>query len=253
MAREKVLSELFYPEGIKCIVCDAELSKDTRYCVCDSCKLPYNTDFCERCGRENKSAAKYCDVCQHKKWNFDFARSSLNYVGDVKNLVYRFKYGNEKYLAKYLGEFMTDTFYKSDFSADAITFVPLHKTRLKSRGYNQSELLAKRIGELTSLPVFDLLEKVVVTKNLARLNAQQRRLAIEDSFELNDDEFELFFNTMRDIHGNFRMENVDLLLIDDMFTTGVTSNECAKVLKQAGIGHVMVLCLASAPSRPTLI
>ncbi len=252
MAKERVISELFYPEGIKCIVCDAELPKETRYCVCDSCKLPFNVDFCKICGRAEKSLSSYCDECKHSKRDFTFARSSFEFIGDIKNLIYRFKYGNERYLSDYLGEFMTDTYYESEFSADAITFVPLHKKRLRERGYNQSELLARRVGELTSLPVFGLLDKTVATKNLAKLNRAERLKAIDGSFAPNYDEFTRFLSTMCVIDSGFSLENAKILLIDDIFTTGATSNECAKTLKATGVGEVAVLCCASVPKNRNL-
>ncbi len=253
MAKERVISELFYPDGIKCIVCDAELPSETRYCVCDSCKLPFNVDYCKICGRGKKSHAAYCDDCKHGKWEFSVARSSFEFAGEVKNLIYRFKYGNERYLSDYLGEFMADTYFESELSVDAITYVPLHKKRLRLRGYNQSELLARRIGELISLPTFGLLDKVSATKNLAKLNKKMRQDVISGSFGLNSGELARFLTTMRGINDDFRFEDAKILLIDDIFTTGATSNECAKMLKGVGIGEVFVLCCASVPMLPELI
>ncbi len=234
-------------------MCDAELSAETRYGLCDSCKMPHNVDFCFRCGRAKNNISKFCDECGRRKWEFSSARSSFDFTGEVKNLVYRLKYGNQRFLADYFGEFMADTYYKSDFSVDAITYVPLHEKRLRQRGYNQSELLAKRVGELTRAPVFELLNKTTFAKNMAKLGAKERQESIKGSFVINNQEFSRFFSTMRGIDSEYNLSEAKILLIDDIFTTGATTNECAKALKKAGIGDVSVLCFASVASRVELI
>jgi competence protein ComFC len=113
-----------------------------------------------------------------------------------------------------------------------MTFVPLHKKRKRKRGYNQSELLAGGLSGLIGIESKPLLEKTKNhKKNLARLDKEQRREEIRDTFS--------FAGEKESVSGK------TVLLIDDVLTTGATANECAKVLVNAGAREVIVLTFSS--------
>ncbi len=236
MIKKKILNELLqalYPEDIKCIVCGAEMPP-SRYGLCDKCSFELNYNYCLRCGRHKVGIGDYCGECSGETLYFDEARSSVNYVGDAKSVVWRLKYGNSKYLAKPIGEYLFDTLMFADWNFDCFTFVPIDKKRMKKRGYNQAELLANALADKTTVPCYKLLEKVKVTKNQARLDREERLINLKGAFEA---------VTRAPEH---------VVLVDDVMTTGATANECAKTLKKNGAKVVYVLTFASVPETPKI-
>ena len=231
MKVSRVISELFYPSGIKCVICGDDLPKESRYQVCKRCELSYNTKFCQRCGRAMKNMATYCDRCQNEAVDFDIARAPFVYTGDVKKLVYRLKYGGAKYLAEVLAQFMADTYFEAQFSADVVTCVPLHPKRQKRRGYNQAKEIAVAFSEITEVPYVDTLARIKATTNLARLNKKERAKEIEGAYALLE---------------NANVKGKNIVLIDDVFTSGATTGECCKALKKAKCGKIFVLTFATA-------
>lgn len=227
------LKQLLYPDDIKCIVCGREIIPN-RYGLCNQCKIELNENYCLRCGRHKVGVGDYCDECADMSVHFDEARSAVNYVDNAQNLVLRLKFGNSPYLAEYMSRYMLDTLLFTDWDIDCITFVPLHKTRRRKRGYNQAELLAAALAEYTDKPCSALLEKTVVTPTQARSNREER---------------------LKNLRGTFSVIGKPprhLLLIDDVLTTGSTVDECSRVLKKAGAKVVYVLTFASVPERPFL-
>lgn len=227
------ITETLFPSDIKCIVCGREI-RPNRYGLCDECKLEINENYCLRCGRHKVGIGDYCGECADRSLHFDEARSAVNYEGNSKALVHRLKFGNAAYLAQVISQYLLDVLLLADWNADCITFVPLHKTGKRKRGYNQAELIARCLAERIDMPCVDLLEKNKRTPNQARLSGAQR---------------------MENIKGVFSVKTKPperIILIDDVLTTGSTADECSKVLKKAGALVVYVLTFASVPERPIL-
>ncbi|MDE7395958.1 MAG: double zinc ribbon domain-containing protein, partial [Clostridiales bacterium] len=178
----KTLSDWLFPRDIKCIVCGDELRKTTRYGVCDACTLDPIVNCCSVCGKEVPPQNDLCDHCREEMPVFTEARSCFSYKDASASLVWRLKYRNARYLAPYMAEFMTDTFLQTDWKPDLITFVPLHKSREKQRGYNQSRLLAEELARHIHIPVCETLTKKVKTKNLVKLSGKERSEIIAGSF-----------------------------------------------------------------------
>lgn len=237
MRVSKIISELLYPSGIKCVICGDELSSSSRYAICDGCEPSYNVKYCERCGRAMKNAASFCEDCKNYPRTFDFARAPFVYEGNVKKPVYKFKYGGGKYLADVMCEFMADTYYESGFEADCVCYVPMYPTAELKRGYNQAKLLAYRLSELISVPVCDALVKVKDLTHLAKMSREERAEAIEKAFAVTDGSL---------VYGK------NVLLVDDVFTTGSTSGDCSRALRGARCGKIMVLSFATARMKPEL-
>ena len=231
------LRKAFYPEDIKCISCGRELSEYTRYGLCPNCKLEYNETFCEICGISVPAQNRFCDKCKIITHEFDLARSSVLYNGDAAKLVQRLKYHDARYLARYMAEFMADVYYTQNIEADVVTAVPMYKSHLRSRGYNQSELLATELGKRIKLPYERLLVKTVKTKSMVGLGREARLKLIKGSIELCPE-------------ANLKGKKV--LIADDVITTGATSDECARVLKLGGAAKVFVITFSSSVSKPTL-
>lgn len=226
----RVISELFYPSGIKCVICGDDIPGYDRYAVCNKCELSHNTKYCLRCGRAIKNMANYCDYCQNHEYAFDIARAPFVYENEVVNLVHKLKYGGGKYLAEVMAEFMADEYYESDFSADVITFVPMHPKKQRKRGYNQAREIAVALSQILEIPLSDALERTKLTENLARLGKEERAEAIQNA---------ILLKLEADVKGK------NVLLVDDVFTTGATSNECAKALRKGKCGKIFVLTFAT--------
>ncbi len=234
----RVISELIFPSDIRCIICGDDLPRKTRYNVCDRCKLSFNVKYCLTCGRAINNLADYCDECKNENYYFDLARAPLVYEGEVVRVVHRLKYGGAKYLGEAFAQFMADTFFEQAISADFITFVPMHESKQKSRGYNQAEVIASSLSKIIDLPLVSTLKRVKKTSNLARMNKKERAIAVDGAYE-----------TVLD---NNALKGKHVLLIDDVFTTGATTNECSKVLKKAKCASVTVLTFATAKIKPEL-
>ena len=130
-----------------------------------------------------------------------------------------------------LGQILADTYQRYDLQVDVIVPVPLHSSRLRERGYNQSELLGHQIARLLNLPVkADALQRIRHTKSQMELSASERHQNVANAFACAD----------KSLSGQ------TVLLIDDVCTTGSTLDACACALKQSGVTSVWAVTLAKA-------
>lgn len=234
----RFLRSAFYPEDVKCILCGGELKEYSRYGLCADCKLEYNESYCEICGKSVPAQNRFCDRCKTAVYEFDLARSSMLYKDNAAKLVQMLKYNDARYLARYMSEFMADTYYANDMGSDVVTSVPMHVKHLRGRGYNQSELLARELSKRIGIPYKRLLVKNVVTESMVGLGRSERIKLIKGSMSAFPD---------IDVVGK------KVLLADDVITTGSTAGECARVLKENGAAKVFVLTFASSVGKPKLV
>lgn len=229
------LINLLFPKDIKCIVCDEELNSNKLYSLCDKClqNLPFNSGkTCLRCDEPIVSQANYCLNCKNHKPHYKQNKSVFIYDGIIKTFVRGLKFDNKKYYANTMANFIASEYVKLKVEFDIVIPVPLHKIRLKDRGYNQANLLCNALKEKLKVNVDDkVLEKHTYTKAQAYLNKAERQKNLENSFKVID---------------KTKIKGKTVLLIDDVFTTGSTINECAKVLKSAGAKEVYSLTFAHA-------
>ena len=152
------------------------------------------------------------------------------YDGIIKTAIKKFKFEKKKRLAKPLAKIMLDNLPFQDF--DAIIPVPLHKTRSKDRGFNQSEFLAKDISDFYQVPIFsDVLIRTRNTTPQFGLKKEKRHINVKGAFA---------------ITGADKIIGRNILLIDDIMTTGATANECIKALFAAGAKRVITYTLSKA-------
>lgn len=234
-----IIRKIFFPEDIKCIVCDEELSDDTRFGLCNKCSFDYNTKFCLHCGRNiGQNHANFCMGCMNTKSTYyDIARAPVIFANNAVHVVHKLKYGGAKYLVPYLAEQMFSCYLENNLDVDFVTCVPMHEKRLKDRGYNQEELIAKHFSKISNVPYVDTLRRVKYTTNLARMSKQSRVEAISGVFEY---------------CASVELKNKKILLIDDVFTSGSTVDECSRVLKSKKVASVTVLTFATAKEKPIL-
>lgn len=230
---------IIYPDQIKCIVCETELGEDSVYGLCDRCELKRNSQYCETCGRYLYSLATYCNDCKSSERGFDVARAPIIMEGQAHSIIHNFKYGNSRWLAPYLTEYMADSLVREMWDVDLVLPVPLHQKRERQRGYNQSVLIAKELSKKRGIEYdWQLLVRKVDTPYLARMSRQERAEVIKGAFELMDKK---------------AVKGKRVLLVDDVFTTGATADECARVLKKGGAAWVAVLTFASGAIKVPIV
>ena len=230
----KVLINYIYPRNITCIICDNPIKLTNSYSLCKSCfkELRFILEGCNKCGKpiihrnlERESLIE-CNYCFNKTFYFDKVISCIEYDDISKKLILDFKYKSKTYLCKYIAQLMKEKILLEDMKYDYILFVPLHKKRIRERGFNQSEKIANKLGELLNIPVLDCIDRVKNTKKLYRLNKEDREKELKNGFKVKE-------------NINF-IKNKKVILIDDIFTTGATANEISKVLK---INLVDCICI----------
>ncbi|MGN1319320.1 MAG: ComF family protein [Lachnospirales bacterium] len=199
---------------------------------CDKCSpFEYVTKYnivCEKCGKPINSIGK-CQLCNDNMTCFDRGYVVYLYEGNVRDNIIKFKFKNLYSLA----EFFAEDMYKYaldniEEKYDIITCVPLHRKAQRIRGYNQSELIAKKLAKFMGYKYNRTLKKVINTKKQSSLNAKERTKNIKNAFKC-----------CYDVKGK------NILLIDDVMTTGSTLNECSRILKNAGASRVDVFSVAS--------
>jgi len=170
--------------------------------------------------------------------SFDRAWASLLYNEELGRLLFRFKYGQKTALRHFFSEAMMSfiaTYHLPIEQIDLIVPVPLHPSRQRDRGFNQSELLAERLADNFQISLSrNNLKRVRPTRFQARVSQKERWTNVEGAFR---------------IKSPIEFAEKNVLLIDDLLTTGATSSEAARVIKAAGGQQVFVLTLAIATEK----
>lgn len=223
--------QLLFP--LRCPVCD-KIVVPYGEKICLDClrKLQViSAPWCMRCGKKIISDGLYCNDCLTKEHIFDRGRSLYEYHS-VAPSVYRMKYGGRQEYAAYFGEEMAENLgdFIRQVNPDGFIPVPLHKKRLRQRGYNQAALLAKAVGRATDIPVYEhYLGRIKYAPPLKNQNPKERENNLKNAFIIKQNDVKL--NT--------------IIIIDDIYTTGSTMDEIAAVLKRAGVKNVYFMTLAN--------
>ena len=222
----------------KCICCGSECDSDENYRICSRCneKITYAFDnhTCLKCGAVVEGDYDFCLTCKNRDYEFDRARSVFVYDDITSPMILNFKYNGLKSYSKAFAHMLAKVYSSSDLIFDSVTYVPMPEDRQKKRGYNQSYELCKEFSLLTGVPMIDALERTSLVSKQSTLNASQRAENIKGSFKISDKKL---------------VKNREILIIDDVMTTGATANECAKVLLDAGALNVSVLTIAKTPTK----
>lgn len=227
---KQFLLQLLFP--LRCPVCDRIVSPFGEK-ICIEClgKLKMLTPpWCMKCGKKLLIEEELCADCRKKEHRFVRGRSLYEYQSAAPS-IYRLKYGGRREYADFFGQEMARYLgpFIRDCRPEAIIPIPLHPKRQNKRGYNQAQLLAEALGRYTGLPVrADLLRRVKNTAPLKCQNPLERQNNLKRAFNI----------TQNDV----KLERV--ILIDDIYTTGSTMDEAAKVLAQHGVQRVFCVTLA---------
>ena len=172
-------------------------------------------------------------MCRSGLRGFDAAYSFGFYQGKLRELIHLYKYGKVRTLARPLGDLLLQALPR-DEAFDCITPVPLHWRKRWQRGFNQADLLARRVAAAAGMPRSRLLRRLRFTASQASLSHTNRRRNVTAAFGCRRPE---------------RVAGRRILLIDDVMTTGSTAAACALALKRAGAARVALLTLARADRR----
>jgi ComF family protein len=200
--------------------------------ICPSCHQSLSRimpPLCPKCGRPQSSAI-LCSSCIGWQAEIDGIRSPFRFDGAIRKAIHQLKYGNLRALAELLAQWLNDYLVSNPMPGEVLVPVPLHHKRLRERGYNQSSLLAKELGKLTNLPVVDncLIRQRYAPPQARTSTVDERRSNVANAFLCRDR----------------RLKNKQVLLIDDVSTSGSTLDACARALKEAGATTVWGLVLA---------
>ncbi len=238
--KNKFLDELF-PEHYSCYNCSKEVNNENNYHLCNECikKIKAIKYPCKICGDELNSFTKYCENCKSHKRHFDYVRSVTTYDGVARNLVHKLKYGNCNYIAKLIARYLNEEFVKGSYDLiDLIICVPITHEKLKTRGYNQTEEILKEFVKITDIDYnLDCIKRIKNNSTQTVLTRKERLENMKNSFE---------FTNSIDI------TNKNILVIDDVITTGSTLDEIARTLKENGAKKVFGLTFCHTKSNKSI-
>ena len=235
----KSIINLVYPPI--CVGCNQPcFEENTNIYLCQNCYLDiarHTPPFCSKCGRgltDTKSIQNgICSRCTNRIYFFDKAWSICRYEGLIEELIHKFKYNQkiqyETIFKQLFNEFLGA--FKVLDGIDLVVPIPLHPTRLREREYNQSQILANIISQTINKPLaLNILMRTRNTKSQVCLDEIGRKENITGCFSINK---------------YTKLENKSILLVDDVFTTGVTLSEAARTFKDNKLNRVFALTLAS--------
>jgi ComF family protein len=224
---------------VECLSCGHSLSTDPVPFFCTACWQtirPLQQPVCARCDQPFVSPATttytpnhQCQHCQEQPPDFERAWTLFPYLPPLRDAICSFKYQGRLTLARPLARLMISAL-PHGIDADVIIPVPLHPARLRAREFNQSLLLADQLSRHLSRPVSATnLVRIALTDPQTALSRQARLRNLRKAFTIRRPQ---------------DLAEKRILLVDDVFTTGTTLNECAKTLRKAGSGPVFALTLA---------
>lgn len=258
------LVDIIFPR--RCAVCDDVLGPGSKG-ICASCRprLSYVSEpRCMRCGKEiENSDEEYCGDCTKTKRSFEGGFPLFNYIPPLSDAITRLKYhGRQEYAGIYGREIAKA--YGAQFKmlgVKCLVPVPLHKDRLKKRGYNQAALIAKGISAETGIPVNEKLlirdKKTAPQKELSDVDREKNlsmAFAVGKIYSSNDAGNDhsaswaysrrIVRNTEDQVKSDSIIFPETVLLVDDIYTTGATIEGCTKVLLAAGVKKVYYTSVA---------
>ncbi|MDD5168612.1 MAG: ComF family protein [Syntrophales bacterium] len=232
------IADILFPP--RCLACSKVMHDNEPISFCHSCKSQFKTissPLCFACGlpfETTGGADHLCGDCIISPKTFSVARSLGRYETTLLESIHAFKYKGKSALGKVLGQIMAAHSYPG-FQITEYTViipVPLHTRRLRERRFNQALILARTIARKYAVPLdFTSLTRHVYTQPQIALGKKERLANVRGAFRVDDPD---------------KIRGEKILLIDDVYTTGSTLNECARILIKSGAAEVGVLTLARA-------
>lgn len=203
--------------------------------VCEFCGKLSEGYLCTKCREDIIHSDIYLnqlDLYQDKSIFIDEHFYLFSYEEPIREKILQYKFEDKAYLASTIYEFFmnNEKLYGFLKKYDIMIPIPISSSRKRERGYNQSELLARKISRMASIPIeMQVLKKVKHNQPQSSLNRQQRKQNVKNVYK---------------VQNELKIQNKKILLFDDIYTTGSTANECARILKGAGSSTVGILTIA---------
>lgn len=240
--KEIIIDSIFREEKI-CFICD-NYNPYIKNNICSFCLEEYslrNKKTCKICGKKifsiEDSKENRCLDCIKTFNYFEKGFSAFIYKGNLKNKIADFKYRDRLYLKNIFAREMS-VYIKRHFNSlniDIILPVPMEKNRKKNRGYNQAEILSKELSKFLKIPNEEhILTRDKLIKSQMGLSRLQRIKNIKKTISIKNSNL---------------IEGKNILIVDDVYTTGATVNECARVLKENGASSIVFITTASTISE----
>lgn len=227
---QKIIPDLFFPR--RCAVCD-DISDIRGQGVCSKClpKIVYIKEpCCMKCGRQLAGQEQeYCGNCSRNGHSF-VKGTALYDHGSMAESVFRFKYGNRPEYADFYGRDLYERKrgFLEQVKPDVLVPVPIHWSRMRRRGYNQAQLIARELSKYSGIPVRErLIRRCVKTAPLKDLGPLERQNNLKKAFKICQNDVKL----------------KTIVIIDDIYTTGSTIDAMAKVFYQSGVESVYFMTL----------
>ncbi len=226
----EIIIFIFFPR--RCAVCDSLIGR--KELVCEKCKSNIYTiqgPTCMKCGKKVKQDEKmYCFDCSRKKHEFERGFAVFEYQ-DIKGSLYRFKYAGRAEYAAYYAQKTVEVLGETirGLNPDALIPIPLHKKRMRKRGYNQAQEYSVELSKRLQIPTishFVIREKNTIP--LKKLSNEQRQNNLKKAFKISQNDVKL----------------KTIIIIDDIYTTGATIDTVSKICKEAGVRKVYFLSIS---------
>lgn len=245
----ETLCSLLFPK--RCVVCDGVLvPEETDAGIHKKCqgKLhPVRGAVCMRCGRplsaektdavaQSHITREYCYECQGKKSYIIQGKSLFLYKGEIKKTMYRLKYANKREYAPFFAKVAQERYgnWLRQQGIEAIVPVPMYLPKQKKRGYNQAQSFAKALSRQTGIPIADdLVVRVKDTPPLKLLNPSERKNNLKNAFQ----------------KGKSIVQYSQILVVDDIYTTGSTAEAVAETLHRQGVVRVYFMSMCIGENR----
>ncbi len=231
--KDTILHILFPPV---CFSCERDIKQGEKDILCSKCLLNLKyikSPYCRICGI-SIDGQELCYKCRkrERKFNFKFSRSVFMYNREISSVIIAYKYQKKQWLGRWISDKMIEGFnnYPEFKDYRSIVYTPISKKKFLTRGFNQTEIIAKYISQKFGLELIeDAVVKIKDTESQVNLDAAKRNENIKGSFAVRKTD---------------SVKNKNIIIIDDVATTMSTLNEIAGVLKEAGASKVSCYTLA---------
>lgn len=234
--------EALYPSNIYCISCGSIIDKTRDYALCDSCMEVFHwlgNKTCKKCGKILQEDYKHglCYDCRAFDHDFDKGFTCVQYGLHERGVLMDYKYKGMSHIGRKLGDILYDRMALEEVDFDLVVPVPMYRKKQNKRGYNQAAIMALRFAQKCGKPCAqNLLRRRRETAPMKGLGAFERHENLKGALEVSP-------------ANHYKIKGRRFLVIDDIYTTGSTLDECSRILHEEGAEKVYVLTFACGPNR----